>query len=334
MSYASFRTELPPLQGECRISHHDRLLSIGSCFTQHIGGRLQNLKFRNLINPFGIVYNPLSIGNMLHYLLSDQVFTNKDLLQHNGQWHSWLHHSSFSGTEPAVTLAGMNQALDEARAYLPEVNRLLLTLGTARVFVLRATGEVVSNCHKMPAVAFTSQRLHIRDIAEGLEPALREWKRRNPELEVILTISPVRHLREGMIENQRSKAALLIAIQHLCEDLPYAHYFPAYEIMMDDLRDYRFYEADMIHPNAVAVDYIWQRFGAAFFTEATRHLLTEIEAVLQAARHRPFQPESQAHQAFLRKQVEKIARIEAAHPELDFAAERAQFEAGLVAPER
>ncbi len=325
-----FRTELPSQDFGFRIRHQDCLMSIGSCFTENIGIRLRDLKFNSLYNPFGIIYNPISMSNMLHYLLSDRTFTEKDLFYHNEQWHSFMHHGSFSGLEKEATLAKMNRALTEARQCLPKVNRLMITLGTSLVYLLKETGEIVANCHKFPAQAFTRQRLHIRDIAEAFEPILRDLKERNRDLQVIFTVSPVRHIRDGFVENQRSKAALLIAIQHLCEDLEYLHYFPAYEIMMDDLRDYRFYEADMVHPNPLAIDYIWERFGDAFFDKETRQLNAKIGEILQAAQHRPFHPQSLQHQAFLHKQLEKIEALAKAHPHLDFMKEREIFTAQLA----
>lgn len=326
----SFRTELPPLDFGFRINHEDVLLSIGSCFTKHIGNRLKDLKINDLLNPFGIVYNPISISNQLHYLLSDRMISEKDLFWHNEQWHSFAHHSSFSGTDKVETLAKMNASLMRARTQLEKTNRLMLTLGSSNVFIYRQNGEIVANCHKLSGQEFERKRLHIRDIVEALEPNLRAIKRRNPDLQVIFTVSPVRHLRDGFIQNQRSKAALVIAIQHLSEDLDYVHYFPSYEIMMDELRDYRFYDIDMIHSNQIAIDYIWQRFGAAFFEEETIQLNAQIDAILKAARHRPFNPESQSHQGFLGKQLERIAVLEKAHPDLDFSLEREIFLSQLI----
>lgn len=321
----TFRTELPPLQIDCTISHEDTLLSIGSCFTEHIGNRLIDLKFNNLLNPFGIIFNPISLSNVLHYLLSDRLFKEQDLFYYNEQWHSFMHHSSFSGLDKMTTLNRMNIALHQARVHLKTTNRLLITLGTANVFVYKKTGEIVANNHKLPIQDFERRRLHIRDIAEAFEPLLRELKRKIPDLQAIMTVSPVRHVRDGLIENQRSKAALIIALEHLCRDLPYVHYFPSYEYMMDDLRDYRFYEADMIHPNEQAIAYIWQRFTNTFFADETNEVNAKINAIHQAGQHRPFQPYSEAHQNFLRAQLDKINALEQQYSYLNFAKERKIF---------
>jgi len=324
-----FRTTLPPLEADFTITHQDGLLSIGSCFTKHIGNRLIDLKFNNLLNPFGIIFNPISLSNALHYLLSDRTFTEDDLFYHNEQWHSFMHHSHFSGMEKVATLDHMNLKLHEARTHLRQVNRLLITLGTANVFVYKKTGEIVANNHKLPIQDFERRRLHIRDIAEAFEPLFRELKRQTPDLQIIMTVSPVRHIRDGLIENQRSKAALIIALEHLAYDLNYVHYFPSYELMMDDLRGYRFYEADMIHPNEQAIAYIWERFSEAYFDAKTIELNRRIAAITQARRHRPFHPRSQRHQAFLRQQLEKISALEQEYPYLNFRAERRAFEQQL-----
>lgn len=325
----NFRTQLPPLEADFTITHQDALLSIGSCFTKHIGNRLIDLKFNNLLNPFGIIFNPISLSNALHYLLSDRTFTERDLFYHNEQWHSFMHHSSFSGMDKEATLNRMNVALHEARMHLRKVNCLLITLGTANVFIYKKTGEIVANNHKLPIQEFERRRLHIRDIAESFEPLFRELKRQQPDLHIIMTVSPVRHVRDGLIENQRSKAALIIALEHLCRDLSYVSYFPSYEYMMDDLRDYRFYEADMIHPNEQAIAYIWERFSDAYFDIKTKGLNQRIAAIMQASQHRPFHPRAQQHQAFLRQQLEKIADLEQEHPDLDFKKEKQIFQKQL-----
>jgi len=326
----NFRTSLPPLEADFTITHQDALLSIGSCFTKHIGNRLIDLKFNNLLNPFGIIFNPISLSNALHYLLSDRTFTEDDLFYHHEQWRSFMHHSCFSGMDKIATLDHMNLSLHEARTHLKQVNRLLITLGTANVFIYKKTGEIVANHHKLPIQDFERRRLHIRDIAEAFEPLFRELKRQTPGLHIIMTVSPVRHIRDGLIENQRSKAALLIALEHLVRDLDYVHYFPSYEYMMDDLRDYRFYESDMIHPNEQAIAYIWERFSDAFFDAKTRELNQRIDDIIRASRHRPFHPRSQQHRAFLRQQLEKIAALERAYPDLNFRRERQAFERQMV----
>ncbi|MFN7117103.1 MAG: GSCFA domain-containing protein [Saprospiraceae bacterium] len=321
-----FRTELPPLSFPFQLSHAEGLLSIGSCFTENIGTRLTDLKFRHLQNPFGIVYNPISIAGQLEMLLTNQQLTESDLFENQGLWHSWAHHGSFSGLHPAATLTKINTTLQEAQAFLPSVSRLLLTLGTAHVFAFKETGQIVANCHKMPGQVFAKRRLAVEEIVPAFQIVLQKMKAQKPDLQVIFTVSPVRHIRDGLVENQRSKATLLLAIDALCQQLDFVHYFPAYELIIDDLRDYRFFNADMIHPNELAIDYVWQYFSQAFFDKNTQQLLTQIEAILQASKHRAFHAQSAQHQAFIQQQLIKIERLEQQYPFLDFTSEKQLFQ--------
>lgn len=304
------------------MSHNDRLLCIGSCFAEQMGGRLQRLKFPVLVNPFGIVFNPISVADTLERLHSGEPFSEGDLLEGHGLWHSFEHHGSFSHPDKGTALAGINRAFSEGKAFLKHTNRLIVTLGTAHVFVWKKTGEVVANCHKIPAAGFERRRLRVSEVVERLVPVFEKLKAGLPQLEIIATVSPVRHLRDGLVENQRSKATLLLALDEIGQRLPFVHYFPAYEILLDDLRDYRFYAEDMAHPSPQASDYIWQYFENAFFEEKAKALCRRIEAVLTALAHRPFHPQSVEHQAFLRKQAAALQEIAEAFPQLDFEEER------------
>lgn len=320
-----FRTELKNWQAGLSISHGDAVACMGSCFAEHIGARLQERKFQTLLNPTGIVYNPVSLAATLEWMASGRRFGESDVFEWNGQWNSYHHHSRFSALSREALLEGINTAMSEASAFFEKTSRLLLTPGTALVYEHREMGGVVANCHKLPASAFTRRRLSVEEVTACLAPVLSLWKERLPALEVIISVSPVRHLREGMIENQRSKATLVLAAAQLAESLPFVHYFPAYELLLDDLRDYRFYAEDLAHPSAQAVEYIWEFFSRHYFSENTRRLLGEIEDVLRAARHRPFQPDSAAHQAFQQKQLERIAALEKALPLSDWKEEKRIF---------
>lgn len=321
----TFRTVLLPEKPLFGINHSHTTLCIGSCFTEHIGGRLAAGKFPVLLNPFGIVYNPVSMADCLEKLLTGTGFSEAELVENQGLWHSWAHHGHFSKPDRAAALAAMNGAADRAAQFLKKTNRLLLTLGTATVFALRETGQIVANCHKMPTQIFAKRRLAVAEIADGLTAALQKLRAQNPDLQVVLTVSPVRHLRDGFAENQRSKAACLLACADICERLPFAHYFPAYELVLDDLRDYRFFEADMVHPNGQAIEYVWQSFGEAFFGPETKSLLARIEKIAAAARHRPFNPDTPQHRAFAEAQLEAIEKLAAAFPGMDFLAEATLF---------
>ncbi len=323
---SNFQTTVPIPDYPFRIGYQSHILSLGSCFAEHIGQRLSSHYFYSLLNPYGILYNPLSIARGLERLLQDAPFRQGELFQHQGLWHSFAHHGAFSHPDPEQALGRMNETYRRTQGFLLTADRLALTLGTAFVFIYRPSGEAVANCHKLPGSAFERRRLSPREVIAALEPILYELKNRQPGLEAILTVSPVRHIRDGLVENQRSKAALLLACGELCRQLPFAHYFPSYEIVMDELRDYRFYAADMIHPSEVAIDHIWQRFGQAFFDESTRRLMQRIGKAVAASRHRPFHLRSEPHQQFVRQQLEIIAQLEREFPFLNMSRERRIFQ--------
>jgi len=323
-----FRTTLSPTSAPFQISHAHHLLLIGSCFTEHIGEKLAERKFHTLTNPFGIVYNPLSMAQCLERIANgNQAFTEEELFENAGLWHSWEHHGRFSKPDKKGALDGINKAYQQASEHMKRTDFLLLTFGTADLFRLRETGKVVANNHKMPAALFEPQRLSVSEIVERTVQAIESVAHLKsvPHLKVILTVSPVRHMRNGLIENQRSKAALVLACEEICAQLDYAHYFPAYELLLDDLRDYRFYAADMIHPSDVAVDYVWQFFSDTFFAEKTRRLNERIEKIRAAAQHRPFHSNTASYRAFAQAQLETIANLKLEMPDLDFTKEEALF---------
>lgn len=327
----TFRTVFPIQRAPFALTHADRLLLVGSCFTEHIGTRLSAGKFDVLVNPNGIVYNPVSVARSLASLLwghhedSGRPHSN-NLFEHNGLWHSWEHHGVFSKPDKTAAEDDIRQAQKQAAEFLQKTDYLLLTLGTADVFILRETGQVVANCHKVPANRFEQRMLTVPETVQTLSEVLSQIKTELPEIRVILTVSPVRHLRNGFVENQRSKAVLVLACAELCEQFDYLHYFPAYELLLDDLRDYRFYAPDMIHPNEQAIDYIWERFSETYFAPETQRLLDQIGKITAAARHRPFNPDTAEHRAFARAQLEKIGELVEKNPGLEFNTEKACFE--------
>ncbi len=321
-----FRTALSPQPARFQIRHSDCLMSVGSCFAEHIGRRLERNKFSTCLNPFGIIYNPISMADCLEWLLSEDFFEKKHVFFHRQVWQSPMHHSSFSGLSSSATLEKMNQKLSESRIFLKKTNRLLLTFGTAQIFEDKKTQLVVANCHKLPSQYFEKKRLKVSDILQKIRPILGQLKATLPDLEIVVTVSPVRHLREGFVENQRSKATLLLALGELESELDFVHYFPAYELLLDDLRDYRFYDSDMLHPNPQAIEYIWQHFGSTFFDAPTLQLLQNISAVQTATAHRPFQTETTDYQEFIKNTQQKIADLELQYPTLDFAQERNELD--------
>jgi hypothetical protein len=327
----NFRTVLPIVDYPFSITHQDHILCIGSCFAEHIGNRLDEAKFGGMLNPFGILYNPVSIGEGIEMLLSGKVFAEKEIFLHQEGWHSFSHHGAFSHPDKAGALGLINEGLEKGRQCLARASRLILTLGTANVFVYKETGRIVANCHKLPGNLFERRCLSVEEVADALVPVLKQIKAGREDFRVILTVSPVRHIRDGLVENQRSKATLLLAVDQLCRELDFTHYFPSYELLLDDLRDYRFYEADMIHPNRQAIDYIWDYFAQAFFPQATRQLVEKIDQITTAARHRPFHPETESHRQFINNQLAKIEALEREYQFLDFEKEKTVFKEQLKA---
>lgn len=319
---SEFRTvfQVPP--ADVPISHQNDISALGSCFAEHIGRRLQGYKFRVALNPFGILYNPVSMAEALERLRSGTPYEPGDLFFHQELWHSFDHHGRFSFPDREQALQAINEALAQGAAMLQQTDRVLLTFGTAGVFVVRDRGRIAANCHKLPGQAFERRRLSVGEIADRLSPVFEQLKAQSPGLHIVLSVSPVRHLREGFVENQRSKAALLLAVEELCRRHDFAHYFPAYELLLDDLRDYRFYDADMAHPAPAAIDYIWEQFAAAYFPEETRQIIAAIQKIQRAAAHRPFHPGSAAHRAFVEKMKMEMAALEERYPFLDFGKER------------
>lgn len=322
----TYRTVLPATPVPFRIGHEDQVLLIGSCFTEHLGRRLSATKFSALLNPNGIVYNPASVSSCLDSLVGNIQTREDELFEYGGLWHSWKHHGVFSGTDKYRTLSGMQHAEDQASAFLLGCNRLILTFGTAEVHQLVSNKQIVANNHKAPASWFTTRRLGVQEIAQSLTSSLKVLFDRNPDLRVVLTVSPVRHLRSGMAENQRSKAALILACAELEAAFPNCCYFPAYELVLDDLRDYRFYASDMIHPGDTAIQYIWTRFRQTFFDAATDALVGRLERLHQAVNHRPIHPGTPEHRGFAARQLIEVETLAKLHPQLDFQSEKMHFE--------
>ena len=313
----NFRTEVELPVGAYEICHADKLMLWGSCFTNSIGALLSDGKFVCDINPFGVLYNPMSIAAGMQQLLERYRYGEKDLLHENGMWFSLMHHSAYSFPEKSSCLDAINTRLNAGADFLERADWLLITWGTARIYEWKADGRIVGNCHKLPERLFTRRLLSAEEIVETYRRLLQKLRECNPNLQVLFTISPIRHMRDGMHGNQISKAVLLLAADRLCETLPYCHYFPAYEIMMDELRDYRFYADDMLHPAPLAVNYIWECFKKTCFTKNTIRILQELSEVKKALEHRPFNPESEAYKTFLRQILLKIRGLKEKFPYLD-----------------
>lgn len=301
------------------ITHAQQLLLLGSCFAENIGTLLTDNHFRADVNPFGILYNPLSISTALHQIVSGQTYTEDDLFFFRDCWHSPMHHGSFSSASATETLQRINTRLQEAHHQLEQTDWLLLTFGTAYVYEQHHTGSIVANCHKLPEKQFTRRRLTVEEIVADYTSLLGELCKRCPQLKVLFTVSPIRHVRDGLHTNQLSKATLLLAIERLRQVFPETvFYFPSYEIVLDELRDYRFYADDMLHPSPLAVRYLWERFGTVFFSQETKIIMHECEDLRKALAHKPFHPGSEAHNRFLGQIVLKIEQLKRKYPYLDF----------------
>lgn len=320
-----FRTQVQIPRSNIRIGYDAHTLAMGSCFTENIGGLMEFFKFPIDINPFGIVYNPLSIHQQLRLLLSDKLVTEDELIQHGGRYHSYLHHGHFSDTSASVAIDNMNHRIAQARKQLTKGSILMLTLGTAWAYSLKHNGQVVANCHKVPANEFTRELCTVDKIVDTLGGTLDKLQEQYPDIRIVFTVSPVRHLKDGAAGNQLSKATLLLAIHQMIAAGKGREYFPAYEIMMDDLRDYRFYKEDMTHPSELAVDYIWGQFSKTYIDRKAHPLMQQISDVQAAMAHRPLDPKSDAHKQFLKRNLVKLTQLKAAYPELDLEQEQRYF---------
>jgi hypothetical protein len=303
-----FRTEIVVQDARLQISHQDKILMMGSCFVENLSSRALLSGFTVEINPFGIVYNPISLANGLSDLINDSIYTDKDLFLHRSLYHSFSHHSRFSGTDIEAVLNNINSKRILFSNFLRQANLLIITFGTANTYRLLSSGEIVANCHKLPAKWFKEERLTVNRIIEQWNSLIKNMRDQNPQLKILFTVSPVRHWKDGAHANQISKSILLLAVNELVNTNASCFYFPSYEIMMDDLRDYRFYTEDMIHPNSQAIDYIWEKFCLAYFDKTTMKLIKEWESIQQALNHRPLHPESDEYKRFLEK-TEKRKQI-------------------------
>lgn len=319
---STFRTTLSSVDFPFSFDHTLPVLSIGSCFAEHIGAKLNLFKFCNKTNPAGIIYNPISITKSLDFLMGQELYTKENLIKVNDLWCSLDHHGSFSKLSAENTLDAINTSIKSSRDFLPKVDRLIITLGTSYAFRLKKTQAIVANCHKIPGNEFDRIKLTPEFIIQQLSNVFQRLKDANYKIEILMTVSPIRHIRDGLVENQRSKASLILACAELCAAHSFVHYFPAYELLMDDLRDYRFYKTDMIHPSETAIDYIWDYFQKCFFEMETISLNKKIAEIIEASQHRPFNPKSPQHQDFITQQIKKIDQLNIAHPLLDFEKEK------------
>lgn len=310
--------------GGLEIGHSSRILLLGSCFAQNIGNRLAAYKFNVCSNPFGIAYNPLSIATILDRILTGEEFRedSPELLESNGKWHSILHHSDFSRNSREELLHTVNSALAKAKEQLDRCDIITVTFGTAYVYTRCSDGLIVSNCHKLPAKMFNRRLLSIGETTERMSEVMRRIIERRPDVKFLFTVSPIRHLRDGAHDNQKSKATLLLAVDELQRAFPAnCAYFPAYEIMLDELRDYRFYADDMVHPSPLAIEYIWQKFADCYIDQKSMARCSAIDEINKGIAHRPFDEKSEGYKTFIKSILQSIEKVNSEKPLLDFTKE-------------
>ncbi|MCK5028366.1 MAG: GSCFA domain-containing protein [Bacteroidales bacterium] len=322
---AQYRTIIEPEPSKNKISYNTPVLFMGSCFAENIGDRMEKLKFPTIVNPFGVLYNPSSVRSGLEILLDNRDFNENDLHFFNDQWLSFYHDTEFSNENKEKCLDKINKSVNFARKQLQTANYLIITFGTAWTYQYIKTGNIVSNCHKIPANEFERRKLTVEDIFVQWAKLLNRVEDLNPDLKIIFTVSPVRHWKDGAVQNQLSKSTLILAINQLIKIFDNVEYFPAYEIMMDDLRDYRFYADDMLHPSGVAIDYIWDQFSKTYFGKETSEIIKEVSQIIQAKNHRPLNPDTKSHKKFIQNQVAKINKLSERYSYLNFKSELDYF---------
>jgi DNA-directed RNA polymerase subunit F len=320
------------------ISYREKILLTGSCFTEHIGNALGDLKFSVLQNPNGILFGPDSVCKSLLSYIENKKYTEKDLFQLNEIWNSWHHHSRFSNIDPAEAVRIINESQEHAHIFLKKTDWLVITLGSS--FSYRLTEQAdksgsnvadgVANCHRAPSKWFDKYLLEISETIAMLEDCCSRLRSFNPALKIIFTISPVRHIRDGVVENNRSKARLIEAVHHLVNNSSAIHYFPAYELVIDVLRDYRFFDFDLVHPNYMATEFVMEKFVGAYIDEESQLLMQEIKKIVIARKHRAFQPATKAHQQFLASHAEKVRELQVKYPFLDLKEELDYFSKSIT----
>jgi hypothetical protein len=312
-------------------------LLVGSCFTKHIGNTLADLKFLTLQNPNGNLFDPVSVCKSLVSYIQNKQYTVADLFQLNEVWHSWDHHSRFSNIDANECVRMINESQHKAHAFLKKADWIIITLGSSfsyrlikssessKALRLEGLGEVVANCHRAPAQWFNKHLLGIDEIISLLDNCYHRLLQFNPKLRIIFTVSPVRHIRDGVVENSRSKARLIESVHHMTGKFDRLYYFPAYELVIDVLRDYRFYDIDLVHPNYMATEFVLDKFAEACIDDGTKLLMEEVKKIVIARKHKPFQPDTNAHRQFLKIHFEKAKELQEKYPFLDMKEELDYF---------
>jgi hypothetical protein len=309
-----FRTQVPISPSNNQIDYNSKIVSLGSCFAVNMAEKLDYFKFDNSCNPFGIIFNPVSIERIIKRVVEQELFTEKDVFFHNEQWHCYEVHSELSHSDKEEFLNKLNLLVKEFHCQIIKFSHVIITYGTSWIYRNNESQEIVANCHKVPQKQFIKELLSVEVIQKSIQNTIDLIQTINPNAQFIFTVSPVRHIKDGFVENQLSKSHLFTALHQVLKthnsQLITHNYFPSYEIMMDELRDYRFYNEDMLHPNQVAIDYIWKRFNENFITENSISTMKEVSEIQKGLTHRSFNPESEQHKAFLSKLHQKRTILE------------------------
>lgn len=322
---------LPSIHVKCPIpnqliQHTDKIMLMGSCFTEHIGKRFHEGKFQTLENPHGILFNPLSIAHSITSYINNETITAASLFQLNEIWNNWDFHTDLSDFNKEVTLSKMNQTIQAGSQFLAQADWLIITLGSSFQYYLKEEDKGVANCHRAPGQLFEKRLLTIDTITNTLQSVIIALKEYNPNLKIVFTISPVRHVRDGVVENNRSKARLIEVVHNLTASFDHCFYFPSYEIVIDELRDYRFYDTDLVHPNFAATRYVWECFFDTYFDKQTQKTINEMQELMTAFNHKIRFSETQANAKFKASFREKIQHYETAYPYIDFSKEKSHFQ--------
>ncbi|MBO9701363.1 MAG: GSCFA domain-containing protein [Sporocytophaga sp.] len=305
----NLRTELTIENQGFTLSHQSTILTAGSCFAEVIGNKLKDAKFQSLVNPFGTIFNPLSLFSLLQNSIDNQYLSQDYFIQQDDIWYNYDFHSDLSALTKNELWDKIRVQINETNGFLKKVDLLIITLGTSYIYKLLPDNKAVANCHKKPSSYFSKNLLTSEEIVSAFSEVYPQLKKFNPDLKILLTVSPVRHIKDTITLNFVSKSILRVAVHQLTEKFKDVFYFPAYEIMMDDLRDYRFYKDDLIHPTSMAENYIWEKFSECYFSEETNNILVEWNQVQKALNHKAFNPYSAAHQKFLRDTINKLNKF-------------------------
>lgn len=331
MKVAKFHTEVDIHNYRWLTGYNKKNMFIGSCFTENVGNKMAELAYDVDINPFGILYNPVSVGNALQILLDKQMFAETDLINANGLWHSFYHHGRFSSINPEEAVQKINERIQSSSENLLYTDFLFITFGTAWVYNYKKTGQTVSNCHKIPADEFQKVRLTVKEIVEIFGSLLERIINLKPDIRIVFTVSPIRHWSDGAVENQRSKATLILAIDELIRKNNGQNlmYFPAYEIVMDELRDYRYYVEDMIHLTDVAIAHIWEKFNEKLIDRKSREVSNRVNKIILAKKHRPIHRDTRDFKNFVELTIQQIDKITGEFPHINLMLEKDFFMAEL-----